>query len=147
KVVAIGMLPTASGSSGSAAYPVTIGLDAGGGQLFAGSGAAVTIVTGRATDALAVPTSAGHTTRTRQFVSVLRDHTSTTIPVTVGAVGPTLTEITSGMLEGDQVVLADLSTPLPTSNPTLRGPGGGGFGGGIRGPGGPGPGGPAGPGG
>jgi hypothetical protein len=152
KVVAIGMLPTASGSSGSsgsAAYPVTIGLDAGGDQLFAGSGAAVTIVTGRATDTLAVPASAVHTIGTRQFVSVLRDGTSTTIPVTVGAVGPTLTEITSGVSEGDQVVLADLSTPLPTSNPNLRGPGGGGagFGGGIRGPGGGGPGGPAGPGG
>ena len=50
----------------------------------------------------------------------------------VGAVGPVLTQVTSGLTVGEQVVLADLSTPLPTNtNPfasrSLTGGGGGGF--------------------
>ena len=53
---------------------------------------------------------------------------------TVGAIGPVDTQITSGLSVGEQVVLADLSTPLPTNtNPfasrSLTGAGGGGFGG------------------
>ena len=54
------------------------------------------------------------------------------VRVVVGAVGPVLTQVTSGLTVGEQVVLADLSTPLPTNtNPfasrTLTGGGGGGF--------------------
>ena len=52
----------------------------------------------------------------------------------MGATGPVLTQVSSGLTVGEQVVLADLSTPLPTNtNPfATRGltGGGGGFGGG-----------------
>jgi trimeric autotransporter adhesin len=54
----------------------------------------------------------------------------------VGATGPTLTQITSGLTVGEHVVLADMSTPLPTNTSTVvRGltTGGGGFGGGRTG--------------
>jgi hypothetical protein len=51
----------------------------------------------------------------------------------VGATGPVLTQVTSGLTVGEQVVLADLSTPLPTNtNPFAARSlttGGGGFGG------------------
>ncbi len=151
-VVAIGLLPTAStastasGASGASAssstsggvsYPVTIGLTnggvTGGGQLFAGSGAAVSIVVSSATNALAVPSSAVHTIGNRHVVSVLRGGKMTSVPVNVGAVGVTFTQVTSGLSEGDQVVLADLKASLPTSNTTLRGIGGGGGGGAFTG--------------
>ncbi|WP_250286025.1 HlyD family efflux transporter periplasmic adaptor subunit, partial [Frankia sp. CiP1_Cm_nod2] len=139
-VVAVGLLPAAStasggtasaGSSGSSsgvAYPVTIGLDDGGGKLFAGSGTAVAIVTASATDALAVPTSAVLRIGNRYVVSVLRDGRATSVPVRVGAVGPAFTQVTSGLSEGDKVVLADLNAPLPTGNTTPRGLGGAGIG-------------------
>ncbi len=138
-VVAIGLLPAASttstgtassGSSSGVAYPVTIGLNGGGGALFAGSGAAVSIVVSSVAHALAVPTSAVRTLGNRHVVSVLRDTKLTSLAVEVGAVGMTFTQVTSGLSEGDQVVLADLNAPLPTSNTTLRGIGGGGLGGG-----------------
>ncbi|WP_165037025.1 hypothetical protein [Candidatus Protofrankia californiensis] len=111
-------------------YPVTIGLNSGlnsdGGQLFAGSGAAVSIVVSSAANALAVPTSAVLRIGNRHVVSVLRDGKATSLPVEVGAVGATFTQVTSGLSEGDRVVLADLNAPLPTSNTTLRGLGGAG---------------------
>ncbi len=137
-VVAIGLLPAASttsggtassgssGSSGGVTYPVTIGLNSDGGQLFAGSGAAVSIVVSSAANALAVPTSAVLRIGNRHVVSVLRDGKATSLPVEVGAVGATFTQVTSGLSEGDRVVLADLNAPLPTSNTTLRGLGGAG---------------------
>ncbi len=136
-VVAVGLLPAASttstgtassGASSGVAYPVTIGLN-GGGTLFAGSGAAVSIVVSSAAHALAVPTSAVRTLGNRHVVSVLRDAKLTSLPVEVGAVGMIFTQVTSGLSEGDQVVLADLNAPLPTSNTTLRGIGGSGLGG------------------
>ncbi|WP_131796290.1 efflux RND transporter periplasmic adaptor subunit, partial [Candidatus Protofrankia datiscae] len=139
-VVAVGLLPAAStasggtasagssGSSSGAAYPVTIGLNDDGGKLFAGSGAAVAIVTASATDALAVPTSAVLRIGNRYVVSVLRDGRATSVPVRVGAVGTAFTQVTSGLSEGDQVVLADLNAPLPTGNTTPRGLGGAGLG-------------------
>ncbi len=151
-VVAVGLLPTVStastgtgsstgtgpGASGGVAYPVTIGLNGGGGQLFAGSGAAVSIVVSSAVNALAVPTSAVRTIGNRHTVSVLRDAKLVSLPVEVGAVGVSFTQVTSGLSESDQIVLADLHAPLPTSNTTLRGLGGvGATGGGFAGSGAP----------
>jgi HlyD family secretion protein len=132
EVVAIGMLNTTS-ASGSTSYPVTIGLTGDVPTLFAGSDAQVAITLAKVGDAVTVPTSAVHGTGAVTFVSVLRAGTPVTVRVVVGAVGPTLTQISSGLSVGEQVVLADMSTPLPTNtNPfATRGlttGGGGGFG-------------------
>jgi HlyD family secretion protein len=60
-------------------------------------------------------------------VTVLKDGTPTTTRVEIGAVGPTLTQVTSGLSTGDEVMLADLTQPLPTATTGgLRGIGGGG---------------------
>jgi hypothetical protein len=56
-------------------------------------------------------------------VTVLSGNQPTPTRVTVGAVGPTRTEIKEGLAEGDQVVLADLDSPIPTSD-EQSGPGG-----------------------
>ncbi len=46
----------------------------------------------------------------------MRDGGSTkTVTVSVGAVGATWTQITAGLTTGQQVVLADLAAPLPSS--------------------------------
>ena len=132
RVDSIGMLSTTS-STGSASYPVTIGLAAGEPTLFAGSDAQVAITLAQVGNAVTVPTSAVEGIGAATFVTVLQAGKPERVRVTVGATGPVDTQITSGLSVGEQVVLADLSTPLPTNtNPfaarSLTG-GGGGFGG------------------
>jgi HlyD family secretion protein len=139
KVVAIGALSSTS-STGSASYPVTIGLAAGTPTLFAGSDAQVAITLAKVSDAITVPTSAVQGIGAITFVTVLSAGKLVRVRVLVGASGPVLTQVTSGLTVGEQVVLANMSTPLPTnSNPfATRGltTGGGGFGGGRAGGGG-----------
>jgi multidrug efflux pump subunit AcrA (membrane-fusion protein) len=106
----------------------------------------VTIQTAQATQTLAVPTSAVHTTGGFHFVTTLTNGKTSNMGVQIGAIGQDLTQITSGLKVGQLVVVADLNTPLPSTNtPTtpgglgrtgltgtggLGGGGGGGFGGG-----------------
>ena len=130
RVDSIGMLSSSS-SSGSASYPVTIGLAAGAPTLFAGSDAQVSITLANVSGAVTVPTSAVEGIGAASFVTVLQAGKPVRVRVTVGAIGPVDTQITSGLSVGEQVVLADLSTPLPTNtNPfasrSLTGAGGGG---------------------
>lgn len=115
----------------SVAYPVTITVDEPPATMAAGSSATAAIVVATAKDVLTVPTSAVN----RNTVTLLNaDETTTVTRVTVGAVGPTRTEITEGVAKGDQVVLANLDSPLPTSDQSTQGgftnggPGGGGGG-------------------
>jgi len=132
KVVAIGMLSTTS-STGTVSYPVTIGLAAGAPTLFAGSDAQVAITLSEVNDAIAVPTSAVQGIGPATFVTVLSAGKPVRARVVVGATGPALTQVTSGLTVGEHVVLADMSTPLPTNTNLFaaRGltAGGGGFGG------------------
>ncbi|RTL62272.1 MAG: HlyD family efflux transporter periplasmic adaptor subunit [Pseudonocardiaceae bacterium] len=132
KVASVGLLPGGTGSPVN--YPVTIALTGTPPALPAGSGATVTLTVASATAVLTVPTSAVHTGPGRTTVDVLRGGKPATVPVTVGAAGATATQITSGLQAGDEVVLADLSQPLPTGGTaglrTLGGGGGGGAGGG-----------------
>jgi HlyD family secretion protein len=133
EVAAIGMLGSTS-SSGTVSYPVTIGLTGDAPTLFAGSDAQVSITLAQVHNAVTVPTSAVRSLGPVNFVAVLLAGKPVRVRVTVGVTGPVLTQITSGLTVGEQVVLADMSTPLPTnSNPFAgRGPrfgGGGGFGG------------------
>ena len=132
EVDSIGML-SATSSTGSASYPVTIGLAADAPTLFAGSDAQVAITLAKVGDAVTVPTSAVEGIGAASFVTVLQAGKPERVRVTVGATGPVLTQVISGLTVGEQVVLADLSTPLPTNtNPFAARSlttGGGGFGG------------------
>ncbi len=116
-------------------YPVVIGITGDPTGLRNGSVASVSIVTADAVDALAVPTSAVTTDGTRHSVTVLEGGTAREVDVEIGAIGATWTEITSGLGDGDEVVLADLREPLPgsatdssgSSGASGQGPGGGTF--------------------
>ncbi|HYB47112.1 MAG TPA: HlyD family efflux transporter periplasmic adaptor subunit [Streptosporangiaceae bacterium] len=133
-VVAIGMLSTSSTGNGS--YPVTISLPADAPTLFAGSDAQVTITLAEVHDAITVPTSAVQGTGAATFVTVLRAGKPVSVRVVTGAASPALTQISSGLTIGEQVVLADMNTPLPTNtNRFVRGltTGGGNFGRGSTG--------------
>lgn len=122
-VTRIGQLPTSSGSGSSSAsastYPVTVTLADRGLDLLAGATAAVDVTLGSATHVVTVPTSAV----SNGSVEVYADGRATRTRVTTGLVGRTRTVITQGLEAGQQVVLADLSTALPTggTNAATRG--------------------------
>ena len=135
-VTRIGLLPV---SGSTTTYPVTVTLP-GTTAIPDGSTAQVSLKVGAsAATAVVVPTSALTQTGRRYTVRVVSDAAVTTVPVEVGAVGPQFTEVTNGLTVGQQVIVAELDTPLPTGNttPRLGGAGiGGGLGGGIVGGGG-----------
>jgi len=122
RVATIGVAPVSG--DGSVTYPVTVTLAEKSSALRSGATATVEIVTAEATDVLTVPTSAVRALGTIRTVTVFGDDGSRTTTVSVGAVGATRTQIIDGLQEGDQVVLADLSQPVPTGTTTsMRLPG------------------------
>jgi multidrug efflux pump subunit AcrA (membrane-fusion protein) len=131
KVTSVGML--AASGTGTASYPVVVSLTGAPLSLASGSDATVSVVTATARDVVTVPSSA--VTRagsgTTGVVRVLTGGQVTSTRVVVGAVGPELTQVSSGLKTGQRVVLADLSAPLPSSSTNARI--GGGFGGGLGG--------------
>lgn len=148
EVVAISATPV--NTSGTATYRVIIGLPGDTSSLGNGSTATASIITNTTKATLAVPTSAITTDGDRHTVTVLDGTSTKQVEVQIGAIGQTWTAITSGLTDGQSVVLADLNTPMPNastnatnqSNRTGAGgvppgfPGGGGFTGGGGFPGG-----------
>jgi multidrug efflux pump subunit AcrA (membrane-fusion protein) len=138
-VASIGLLSTTSGSKTT--FPVAVRLDANSPKIYDGSGADVVITTGSAKNATAVPTSAIHTGPGGTYtVTVVNGSKQTTVRVSIGLAGADLTQVTSGLKAGQEVLLADLSQPLPgsanTAPTTGRFGGGAGGGGGFAGRGG-----------
>ncbi len=111
KVASISLAPDSSASTTS--YRVVVGLTDPNAALNNGSTGSLAIVTKSSRSALAVPTSAVTTNRTRHTVTVLKDGKAVPTLVQVGVIGATWTEITSGVTVGQQVVLANLAEPLP----------------------------------
>jgi multidrug efflux pump subunit AcrA (membrane-fusion protein) len=130
RVTSVGLL-TAS-ATGTASYPVVVSLAGAPMSLASGSDATVSVVTASAKNVVTVPSSAvtRAATGSTGVVRVLTGDQVTFTRVTVGAVGPELTQITAGLKTGQRVVLADFSAALPTSSTNVRFGGGGGFGGG-----------------
>lgn len=125
-VTSVGLLANITGNSTT--YPVVIGLSSTAG-VYHGSNASVAISTSTSGgDVLVVPTSAVSTNGPVHTVQVYASGVVTSTRVQVGPIGPVYTQITSGLSVGQQVVLADLTAPLPVSSTTnLRGgPKGGG---------------------
>lgn len=90
-------------------YPVQISLDTAPAGISVGATATLAITTGSVTGVLEAPTAAINTLGNRHTVTVHRgtgtDATDTVVPVEIGLSGDTTTEITSGVSEGDQLVL------------------------------------------
>ncbi|MFI7049723.1 efflux RND transporter periplasmic adaptor subunit [Streptosporangium sandarakinum] len=118
--------PTATTSDNVVQYPVTISFAKAPEEVRLGQTATVEVTVGRAENVLAVPSSVVSTAGGRTTVTVLRDGRQVTTPVEVGVRGLTLTEITSGLAEGDQVVRpAAAGTSQQGGFPGLGGGGGG----------------------
>jgi HlyD family secretion protein len=102
-------------ATGSVTFPVTITLPSGT-NVVAGAAASVSLVVASVDDVLSVPTSAVHYSGTTAYVEVLKAGKLARKTVKVGALGAALTEIDSGLVAGDTVVLADLNTSVPSSS-------------------------------
>jgi hypothetical protein len=111
KVTLLGKVPDTS--SGGSTFSVTVTLDEEGLDLLAGNTATVEVVLGSAEDVITVPASAV----SNGAVTVLdKDGNPERVRVTTGLTGTTTVEVTEGIDTGDEIVLADLSTPLPTTD-------------------------------
>jgi hypothetical protein len=95
-----------------------LGLPRGGSPLREGASASVQLTTGTASSGTVVPTSAIQMLGTRRFVEVLANGTVQPTVVTTGIMGPTQTQVLSGLTSGQQVVLADLSSTVTSDSST-----------------------------
>lgn len=96
--------PTASTSNNVVQYPVTISFTKVPAQVRLGQTATVEVETGRAENVIAVPSTAVSTAGGQSTVTLLRGGQQVRTPVEVGVKGTSLTEIKSGVQEGDQLV-------------------------------------------
>ncbi len=114
-VATIGVLPSSSGDNPT--YPARLNADDPGQSLPQGSYAQVSLDLARATDVLTVPMSAvTKTSENAGTVQVAADAYATaaeTVTVATGRQGDGRIEITSGLSEGQLVVLADRRLPVP----------------------------------
>ncbi len=115
---------TATTVSNVVTYYATVSLSSPDSRLRPGMTATVSVMTGEADNVLAVPSSAVRSFGSAKTVTVVRNGQQVTTPVTTGLVGDTETEITSGLQDGEQVVLASGSGLGGTTRGFPRGVGG-----------------------
>jgi len=130
KVTAIS--PAATISSGVATFGVTAQLDDKDNSIKPGVSATVSIVVNQVVHVLTVPTSAIHTTAAGSTVQVLVNGAPRSVPVEIGASDPTRTEILSGLTLNQVVVIAVVTSSVPSSGAGTVLGGGGTRGGGVR---------------
>ena len=107
-VSSVGVIAEAS-ESGAAEFPVTVAVTGDGKGLYAGATATVAITVKQATDILAVPTQALHTSGDTAFVYTVVDGKRKKTPVKIGAAYGMQTEVLSGVKEGAVVELASFT--------------------------------------
>ena len=144
-VTSISLLPTTTSTGTGAAqatvaasgpaYPVVVLVPVASSALASGSQADVSVLIGAAHQVLAVPNSALTPLGNGQAIAMtLNSGVPTRTLARTGYTGALTTEVRSGLTAGQKVVLADLSTPLPTNSTNSRRFGvGGGAGGGLGG--------------
>lgn len=132
KVAAVDLTPTTT--NGVVQYGVTLNLTSPPAGLLPGQSASIAITVAQADNALAIPSAALQSgSNGSHTVTVLANGQQTTKPVQIGVRSESLVQITSGLSEGDQVVLSTASIATGTQG----GQGRGGFtGGGFTGAGG-----------
>ncbi|MBO3748911.1 HlyD family efflux transporter periplasmic adaptor subunit [Streptosporangiaceae bacterium NEAU-GS5] len=123
--------PNPTTSNNVVEYAATIALSGVPSTVRLGQTATVTVVVGKSEDALLVPSTAVSSAGGRTTVRVLAGSQQVARTVSVGVQGDAMTEITSGLQEGEQVVRQNGTTGAANQ---LGGFGGGFFGGGPAGP-------------
>ncbi|HEV7466950.1 MAG TPA: biotin/lipoyl-binding protein [Candidatus Dormibacteraeota bacterium] len=133
-----GIAPEATVSSGVATFPVTVVLAGSNPSLHAGVSASIAVVVNQVVHVLTVPSSAIRPSGGADSVETLVDGQPQSLPVTIGASDALRTQVVSGLNEGDTVVIATVTSAVPTPNASTllggaRGAGGRGTGGAGRG--------------
>jgi multidrug efflux pump subunit AcrA (membrane-fusion protein) len=134
KITAIA--PAATVSSGVATFAVTAQLTDTSNSIRPGISATVNIVLNQVVHVLTVPTSAVRTTAAGSTVQVLVNGAPRPVVVQTGASDPTKIQILSGLQLNQVVVIAVVTSSVPSGNGSSVLGGGGRGGGGFRGPGG-----------
>ena len=119
-------------TSGVASFPVTVVLSGANPSLRPGMSASVSVVINQVVGVTTVPTSAVHTAGAGSTVTLFVNGKPDPVAVTVGASDATLTQVLSGVKVGDEVVIATITSTIPSATTgTGRSlTGGGGFAGG-----------------
>ncbi len=128
--------PAATISSGVATFAVTAQLTDTSNSIRPGISATVNIVLNQVVHVLTVPTSAVRTTAAGSTVQVLVNGVPKPVVVQTGASDPTKIQILSGLQLNQVVVIAVVTSSVPSGNGSSVLGGGGRGGGGFRGPGG-----------
>lgn len=118
KVTAIGPVPTVT--QGVVNYPVFLSVSNPDSSVRPGMTANLTIEVDRRDNVLLIPTRSVRTQGNQRVVSVLYKDQTIQVPVTTGLSNDTSIEVTSGLNEGDQVILPTTGTRQPNAG----GPGG-----------------------
>jgi len=98
--------PTGTTQQNVTTYLARVNLKPDGQQLRSGLSAAVTIITDKRSDVLLVPNGAIQETDSGPQVEVKNGTQTQPVQIKIGLVGDSLTEVTSGLKEGDVVMLA-----------------------------------------
>ena len=120
-VTSVGLVASAD-DTGAATFPVTVDVTGERDDVYAGSSATVEIVVSERDDVLTVPSLALHTEGAATYVYKVADGARERVDVRVGESFGQVTEVVSGLAEGDEV---EVATPSPGGG---RAPGGGGGG-------------------
>lgn len=115
-VSSVGVVATSTSDDGTAAFPVVITLSGTHTGLYSGTTASAVITTGSYPDVLTVPTAAIRTEDGKTVVTTVTNGTNSTVEVEVGTVFGSATEITSGLEEGDTVLITITRRTTSTSS-------------------------------
>jgi multidrug efflux pump subunit AcrA (membrane-fusion protein) len=119
EVTEIGMIGTVS--NGVVNYQVTVHITDADEDIRPGMTASVTITVDQAEDVLTVPNKAIRTSGGQQTVTVLFEGQQIILPVTVGLVGDSLSEVASEQLrEGDMVVINGTTSSTTSTSDQRR---------------------------
>jgi HlyD family secretion protein len=119
------LTPVATITQGVANYPIVVVLDQPDPRVHPGMSTSLVITTDRRQNVLLAPNRALRTQGQNKIAAVLKNEAVSWVPIKAGAANDTMTEIISGLTEGELVVTN------PPNPPRAGGPGGpGGFGGG-----------------
>ncbi len=119
--------PVATIQQGVPVYGVDVLIDRPDPQIRSGMSGTATVIVASKQGVLTVPNSAVRTASGQKTIQVLRNGTPETVEATFGISNDTLTEVVSGLVEGDVVVLPTLRTATSGQQQGgAFGPGGGG---------------------
>lgn len=105
-------------SSGVTTYPATISIDSAPDNIYPNMAATAKIITGVKDNVLLIPSAAIQTSGGQSTIRVMRNGQVETVSVEVGNSNDTQTEITSGLNEGDTIIIGSASTGTTSSGTT-----------------------------